>query len=693
MSRLTKLQLKIPKQVFDLPTASKIRVAEELIKALGFKSTLKESEADHKLWAAHSNENMAQLEDLYYENLTVPLWYMMLELFDVLGLELPVSEELTIEKSVGYLWSELEACGGNIPELLEKGIWREDLHSRDMQGKFAHKWGKAVHIGLNIDTIRKTLAKDLKQKGMPRDKAVALMVGLVDKAALRIGNDNSADEGIYGLTTLRREHVRVDGDTIHLDFIGKKKVHHTRSVTDKALAKAMRETLGLKGGKRSGGKESADDAVFKFVNTQGELRTPSQYVVNKYLDQWGITAKDFRTFHASRIVYEELKGKNTNVPEEKEKNVREAIAHAAEYLGHEPDTSRRCYVDPKIIDLYLGNLLKSYMTEEELREIADETIEAYANAFQKWYNTTEMETELHKAFDDDDGSKLRERLMSGVRRRFASRLKYKPGGDAMTVRQIAELNKVMGKYTISAQAWAESMAVRAAILAKLISETEKSNVTLARLALETAPYDIASVRLPFALTESTSGVAVPILPLQGQEIHSIQWAALHAAELVQTQNEYLKAGIRQMVIQAKMARWTPQELASALYDKFGQYNRDWRRIAITELSMASNNGYLATLNDGDKLTIDEAADCCPQCARLNVGKAFTYRLKPGNPETEVWVGKSNFGRKAKEYIPCVPLHPSCRGRYTKFNHKFFRMGDNGKLVLKSKEEILAEIKE
>jgi DNA topoisomerase IB len=646
----------ISPEFFDLPVEKRVKITQELVKSLGFQPAVAESDPDHDLWRRHPDENMAQLEDYYKQNLSVGAWGALQELLDLLDLS-----DIDVDKSFdGGLSRAFE-------DLLEKSLWNEADHPRDEDGRFTTKWGRAMHIGHNIDGIRKKWRKDLKLKGMPRDKVTALMIGLIDKGCFRIGNEESDDEGVFGLTTIRREHIKVQGDTIHFDFIGKKKVHQQHSVTDKDLARVMKEVLKIEGGKRSGGKEDASDAVFKYQNTQGEIRTPSQYVVNSYLKDWGVTAKDFRTYHASRIVYELLKEKNTNVPAEKEKNVRVSIEEAAKRLGHTPDTTKRSYLDPKIIELYMADMLK-------------------AMDFDLYYNEPGDGDTLEKA--QDDGTDLHDKLMSGVRRRYKARLHYSPDGKPYTLKQLAEINGVIQKYMPNAEKFGESLAVRAVLLGKLMSELEVQNLQLAKLAIETIPSDIQAVRENFTV-RPIEGDPLPVLPLQTEEINTIKWASLHAGEHLQGATDDLIQGVRQLVIQARQDRLTPQELAQRLYDKFGEYNRDWRRIAIMETSSAMNNGYLMTLQDGDTLTIEEAADCCKKCREINVGRTFTYRVKPGDPETEIWVGKNNVGKKQADWKPCVPLHPHCRAKYLRLNSTFYKMVD-GKIVLKNAQEILAE---
>jgi hypothetical protein len=55
----------------------------------------------------------------------------------------------------------------------------------------------------------------------------------------------------------------------------------------------------------------------------------------------------------------------------------------------------------------------------------------------------------------------------------------------------------------------------------------------------------------------------------------------------------------------------------------------------------------------------------------------------------VWVGKTNYGRKVSEYIPCIPLHPNCRHRYHKLS-RFYEVGADGRPKLRDVKDLIQE---
>ena len=130
------------------------------------------------------------------------------------------------------------------------------------------------------------------------------------------------------------------------------------------------------------------------------------------------------------------------------------------------------------------------------------------------------------------------------------------------------------------------------------------------------------------------------------------------------------------------AAGTAESLESKLLDTFGDLNRDWRRIALTEAAENAGNALIASLPAGSRVRrIEVYATACPYCKKIH-GTELTV-ADPGKAryldgEKFVWVGKSNIGRSASPrkrvggalverlpaerwWIPAGPVHPNCRG--------------------------------
>lgn len=152
-----------------------------------------------------------------------------------------------------------------------------------------------------------------------------------------------------------------------------------------------------------------------------------------------------------------------------------------------------------------------------------------------------------------------------------------------------------------------------------------------------------------------------------------------AALLVGLQDEARK-NISTTIIDAIKNKKSTRQLEVDLFDKFADLNRDWRRIAETEIAENLTSGLL--LAEEDTREKDEtiymigisAPGACKECERLIQGKVVVLLKEPNSGKIKVkgeeydtiWPGKSNVGRKAGAYWPCIPLHPHCRCSWTRF---------------------------
>ena len=90
--------------------------------------------------------------------------------------------------------------------------------------------------------------RDLRRRGLPREKVLALVVRLLETTLIRVGNDEYARENrCYGLTTLRDRHVEVRGATMRFRFRGKGGKEHDIDVRDERLARIVRQVPGPSG--------------------------------------------------------------------------------------------------------------------------------------------------------------------------------------------------------------------------------------------------------------------------------------------------------------------------------------------------------------------------------------------------------------------------------------------------------------
>jgi DNA topoisomerase I len=206
-------------------------------------------------------------------------------------------------------------------------------------------------FGESLPHIRATTESHLSARGIGREKVLALVVTLLDRTLIRIGNDASAEEGVsFGLTTLRDQHVDVDGSTIHLSFHAKGGADHETEVRDARLARVVRRCDDLGG-----------DELFAYEDDDGRLVDVGSSDVNEYLRELtgeDVTAKHFRTWggtvEAVRSLAEQGWAEDLA---ERERRVLVAVDAAAERLANTRAVARASYVHPAVPDSYHDGLL------------------------------------------------------------------------------------------------------------------------------------------------------------------------------------------------------------------------------------------------------------------------------------------------------------------------------------------------
>lgn len=208
------------------------------------------------------------------------------------------------------------------------------------------KFFKMTAFGKILPKIRAKVDEDLDKRGMPQEKVLALVIRLMEETHIRIGNEAYAKKNkSYGLSTLRSRHVQISRGELMINFVGKRGIEHSVSVRDKKLIKLVNKCEEIPGWE-----------VFKYYDDEGRKRSIDSGMVNKYIQDISgelFSAKDFRTWSATKIFFEKLK-ETEFVPEEKQnkKNILEAYDTAAEALNNTRSVCRSYYVHPYVVQLY-----------------------------------------------------------------------------------------------------------------------------------------------------------------------------------------------------------------------------------------------------------------------------------------------------------------------------------------------------
>jgi DNA topoisomerase-1 len=236
-------------------------------------------------------------------------------------------------------------------------------HERWREERDENKYEKMVVFGQALPRIRRRLNRDLKRRGLPREKILATVIQLLEKTFIRVGNEEYAKENkSFGLTTMRNRHVEVKGTRVRFCFRGKSGQEHDIDTEDRRVARIIRHLQDLPGQK-----------VFQYLDENGERHDVTSDDVNEYLHEItgeAFTAKDFRTWAGTVMTAMALQAQDAfENKSQAKKNVKDAITAVAKVLGNTPAVCRKCYVHPAVLESYLdGNLIAGLKkrTEEGL---------------------------------------------------------------------------------------------------------------------------------------------------------------------------------------------------------------------------------------------------------------------------------------------------------------------------------------
>src|SRR3954451_17347156 len=272
-----------------------------------------------------------------------------------------ISEPEVLER-IGELrippaWQEVWICPypmGHIQATGTDAAGRKQYryHDRWRERRDAEKFDSMLRFARSLPKLRRRVAADLARDGMPREKALACAVRLLDRGFFRIGSEDYAEENdTYGIATMKKRHVSVDGDEVCFDYEAKGGKRRLQTIADSEVAAVVRtlkqrrggidELLAYKDGKRWVDVKSAD------IN---------QYV--KGAAGGDFSAKDFRTWSGTVLAAVTLavSGPARGTKTSRKRAKARAVTEVARYLGNTPTLARASYIDPRVFDRFDGGL-------------------------------------------------------------------------------------------------------------------------------------------------------------------------------------------------------------------------------------------------------------------------------------------------------------------------------------------------
>jgi DNA topoisomerase-1 len=209
----------------------------------------------------------------------------------------------------------------------------------------AEKFDDMLNFAGRLPAVRSTAQGFLSLKRPERDRTLALAIRLLDIGLFRVGWDRYArDNGHVGLTTLRREHVKLRGAEVRFDFVAKSGKRRRMTVRDP-------ESVDLLGTLKR--RRGLPPELLAYRSGRGwhRIHAPD---VNNALRTWSggaYSAKEFRTWAATvlaavSLAREHASGKGGP------RAVSRAVREVSVALGNTPAVARASYIDPRVIELF-----------------------------------------------------------------------------------------------------------------------------------------------------------------------------------------------------------------------------------------------------------------------------------------------------------------------------------------------------
>lgn len=263
-------------------------------------------------------------------------------------------------------WTDVWICpraNGHIQAIGRdvKGRKQYRYHADWSTARSTNKFDRLPAFARALPKLRAQVEHDLGLRGVCKAKVLATAVRLLELTLIRIGNAVYAKQNrSYGLTTLHKRHLEMDGAALTFEFRGKSGKDHSVSVRDRRLARVVRALEDLPG-----------QQLFKYRDADGGLCPVTSDDVNAYIreamgDQF--SAKDFRTWAGTVSAARALRDMEPPTsPTDARRKITVCVKAVSGLLGNTPTVCRASYVHPKVFELYQEGQLPNVLPGAETK--------------------------------------------------------------------------------------------------------------------------------------------------------------------------------------------------------------------------------------------------------------------------------------------------------------------------------------
>ena len=219
--------------------------------------------------------------------------------------------------------------------------YHPDWHDVRNETKFYHLY----EFGKLLPKLRRQTKKDIRSTGLTQRKVLATAIDLMEKTYIRVGNESyEKANGSYGLTTLKNQHVSFQPNKLTFSFIGKKGVKHRIGLSNKKLARIIKQCRDIPG-----------KALFQYYDEENKRKAIDSAMLNNYIKEATapeFSAKDIRTWAGSVQAIEYYLTNNNTSPDNKEPTTAVALLDwVSKKLGNSRTVCKKYYIHPALIRL------------------------------------------------------------------------------------------------------------------------------------------------------------------------------------------------------------------------------------------------------------------------------------------------------------------------------------------------------
>lgn len=235
----------------------------------------------------------------------------------------------------------------------DRGRKQYRYHERWSACRDESKYSSLIAFAEALPRLRERIEADLRQRNLTRDRVIASVIWLLDNTMIRVGNATYArDNKSFGLTTLRRRHVAVEGNRVRFNFKGKSGRDWKLDLVDRRVVRVVRQAQELPG-----------QQLFQYIDDEGTRRAIQSQDVNRYLKEAmgaDFSSKHFRTWGGTKSAAALFAA--VPLPETQRAvriTLNNVIDAVAQRLGNTRAVCRQCYIHPAVIEAWQDGTLAS----------------------------------------------------------------------------------------------------------------------------------------------------------------------------------------------------------------------------------------------------------------------------------------------------------------------------------------------